>query len=229
MITNLNHNRYYKDREDASLKLIKILPIEFFQNNEIVVIGISEAGVFFADKIATKLKAKMDVLLTEPIKAPNNSEIAIAVISETKEVVMHKELIDAFEISEDFIYAEAQRKYNEEVLNYIYKYRKGNDLVDIYGKYVVLVDQCIETGLTMMVALKSVIERGAKNIYIATPVLDNSVYNNLLTVCDEVFCPHKIEDYIGVEYYYDNFEHSSYEDIIKIIEKQEKINKGKIR
>lgn len=214
-------NTYFEDREDASIQLIETLPVKLLSENETVVIGVSEGGVYFADQIATAIDAQMDILLTEPILAPNNPELSIAMISETEEVVMHKALIDAFEINEDYIYSEAQRKYEDEVLDYVYKYRKGKNLVSLQGKYVVLADECIETGLTMMVALKSVIARGAKNIYIATPILDKTVYQNLLTVCDGVFCPHKIQDYISIEYYYKDFEVLSFEDISSIVNAQE--------
>ena len=194
-----------------------MLPEELLKKNETVVIGVSEEGVYFADQIAKAMAVQMDILLTEPILAPNNSELAIAMVSETEEVVMHKALIDAFEINEDYVYGEAHRKYEEEVLTYVYKYRKGKDLVSLEEKHVVLVDECIETGLTMMVALKSVIARGAKNIYIATPMLDQTVYQNLLTVCDGVFCPHKIKDYISIEYYYKEYERLKSEEILSII------------
>ena len=196
MSNNLNPNIYFDDRDDASKQLIETLPLELLSENETVIIGVSEGGVYFADQIAKACDAQMDILLTEPILAPNNPEVPIAMISETEEVVMHKALVDAFDINEDFVYSEAHRKYEEDVLAYVYKYRKGKDLLSLEGKYVVLADECIETGLTMMVALKSVIARGAKNIYIATPILDRTVYQNLLTVCDGVFCPHKIQDYI---------------------------------
>jgi len=215
-----SHNIYYEDRNDASRQLIETLPIELLNSNKTVVIGVSEGGVYFADKIAKECNAQMDILLTEAILAPNNSEVPIAMISETEEVVMHKALIDAFDINEDYVYSEAHRKYEENVLSYVYKYRKGKDLVSLEGKYVVLTDECIETGLTMMVALKSVIARGAKNIYIATPILDKTVYQNLLTVCDGVFCPHKIQDYISIEYYYKNFESLSFAEIEEIVEVQ---------
>jgi putative phosphoribosyl transferase len=185
------------------------------------VIGVSEGGVYFADQISKAIDAQMDILLTEPILAPNNPELVIAMVSETEEVVMHKALVDAFEINEDYVYGEAHRKYEEEVLSYVYKYRKGKDLISLEGKYVVLADECIETGLTMMVALKSVIARGAKNIYIATPILDKGVYQNLLTVCDGVFCPHKIQDYISIEYYYKDFQRLDFEEISSIINNQE--------
>jgi len=217
MPNDLDHNFYFNNREDASIQLLEALPLELLSNNETVVIGVSEGGVYFADAIAKKVNAQMDILLTAAILAPNNSELAIAMISETEEVVIHKALTESFGINEDYIYSEAHRKYEEEVLSYVYKYRKGKDLVSLQGKYVVLADECIETGLTMMVALKSVIARGAKNIYIATPILDKAVYQNLLTVCDGVFCPHKIQDYISIEYYYQNFELMTFEEIEKII------------
>jgi len=217
MSNDLNPSAQFEDREDASSQLVESLPLDLLSQNETVIVGVSEGGVFFADQIAKKVNAQMDILLTEPILAPNNPELAIAMISETEEVVMHKALIDSFGINEDYIYSEAHRKYEEEVLAYVYKYRKGKDLVSLKGKYVVLADECIETGLTMMVALKSVIARGAKNIYIATPILDKTVYQNLLAVCDGVFCPHKIQDYISIEYYYKNFESLPFEEIEKIV------------
>ena len=221
MQSNSDHNTYFEDRETAATELIDTLPLELLEENEPVVIGVSEGGVYFADKIAKAVNSQMDILLTEAILAPNNPELSIAMISETEEVVMHKALIDSFGINEDYVYGEAQRKYDEEVLSYVYKYRKGKDLVSLAGKYVILADECVETGLTMMVALKSVIARGAKNIYIATPILDKAVYENLLNVCDGVFCPHKIQDYISIEYYYKNFEPLTFEDITEIIDSYE--------
>lgn len=225
MPNNLKRNYYFGNREEASDQLLEVLPLELLSGrdpkSETVVIGVSEGGVFFADKIASKLDAQMDILLTEPIIAPNNPDLAIAMISETGEVVIHKALVDAFDIHEDYVYSEAERKYEDEVLSYVYKYRKGKELLSLEGKYVVLADECIETGLTMMVALKSVIARGAKNIYIATPVLDTMVYQRLLTVCDGVFCPHKIQDYISIEYYYKDFEMLSFEEIDEIITRQD--------
>ncbi len=225
MPEDLNPNLYFENREDASMQLIDMLPVDLLSDKETVVIGVSEGGVYFADKIATAVDAQMDILLTEAILAPNNPDVPIAMISETQEVVMHKALIDAFEINEDFVYAEADRKYEDEVLEYVYKYRKGKNLISLEGKYVVLADECVETGLTMMAALKSVISRGAKNIYIATPILDKTVYQNLLSVCDGVFCPHTIQDYISIEYYYKNFQSLDLEDILEIVDQQEKKHK----
>ena len=226
MPSDSNPNVYFENKEDAAVQLIETLPLELLHDNETVIIGVSEAGVYYADQIAKAADAQMDILLTEPILAPNNHELTIAMVSETEEVVMHKALIDSFDINEDYIYSEAQRKYEEEVLTYVYKYRKGKDLVSLKGKYVVLVDECIETGLTVMVALKSVIAREAKNIYIATPILDKTVYENLLSVCDGVFCPHKIQDYISIEYYFKDYKRLNFDEISEIVMQQEMRSKA---
>ena len=225
MQSNSDPNTYFENREDAARQLISTLPTELFIDKEPVIIAVSEGGVYFADKIAKAMHSPMDILLTEAILAPNNPDLAIAMVSETEEVVMHKALIDSFGISEDYVYGEAQRKYDEDVLTYVYKYRKGKDILPLHGKYVVLVDECVETGLTMMVALKSVIARGVKDIYIATPILDKSVYDNLLHVCDGVFCPHTIEDYISIEYYYKKFDVLNFEEISEIIDSYERRKK----
>jgi len=205
MQNNLNHNYFFEDKKGAVEELIETLPIELFSSENTIVISVSKEGVYFAQTIARRLNVEFDILLTSSILAPNNNEISIAMISETEEVVMDKALVDSFEINEDYVYSEAYRQYEEEILTNIYQYRKGKEILSLIGKYVLLVDECVETGLTMMVALKSVIARGAKNIYIATPLLDKTVYQNLLSVCDGVFCPHKIQDYISIEYYYKNF------------------------
>ncbi|HIO95600.1 MAG TPA: hypothetical protein EYG67_02150 [Campylobacterales bacterium] len=213
----------YRDREEASSVLIDMLPKEILKPEETVVLGVSEGGVYFADRVAKALGCRMDLILTESILSPINPELAIAMVGETEEIVMHKALIDSFNISKDYIYGEAQRRYTEEILTYIDKYRSGNILDGLEGKYVVLVDECIETGLTMMTAIKAAISLGAKNVFIAVPILDNIVYENLLKVSDNLFCPHKIDDYISIEYYYEYLESFSFEEIDKIMMNNEKI------
>ncbi len=222
----MSNSYIFRDREDASLKLINTLPIDILKSDESVVLATSEGGVYFANKVAMALGSRMDILLTEAIYSNINPSLAIAMVGETEEIVMHKALIDAFDISKDYIYTEAQRKYSEEILTYINKYREGLVLNGLNNKFVVLVDECIETGLTIMTAIKTVIALGAKNVFIAVPILDNVVYKSLITVCDDLFCPYKIDDYISKEYYYENLENFTFEEIEEII-KNRKITKEK--
>jgi len=208
----------FQNREDAAEKLMAVLPSHLFTLDNTIVLGISEGGVYFADKLAQKLKASMNILLTERIYSYINPNLTIAIVSETEEIVIHKALVNAFKIPKDYIYNEAHRKYSDKILGHIQKYREGKGLTNLEEKYVILVDECVETGLTMMAAVKTAISLGAKNIFIAVPVLDNVVYENLVTVCDNIFCPHKIDDYISLEYYYKDIAPFSFNEIEKIME-----------
>ena len=233
MPSNSNSSIVYKDRDSASRELIETIPRNLFEPENSIAIGVSEGGVYFAEKIAKAFNIDMNILLTEPIVAPNNSELSIAIVSETEDMVMNKALIDSFEIDEDYVYNEAKRKYDEAILSYVYRYRKGIPLRSMEGKNVILVDESIESGLTMSVALKTMIEMEAKSIYIAAPVLDQVLYDNLLSLCDGVFCPHRIRDYISIEYYYEILEKIDFETLKRIIDENgvtdtnKHINKGK--
>jgi putative phosphoribosyl transferase len=207
----------FTNREDAAEQLIAELPSNLFALENLIVLGMSEGGVYFANKLAKKLGASMDILLTERIYSLVNPSLTIAIVGETEEVVIHRALTDAFAIPKDYIYNEAHRKYSEEILGYMKKYRNGEKLVNLENKYVVLTDECVETGLTMMAAVKTAISLGAKNIFIAVPVLDNVVYGNLVPICDNIFCPHKIDDYISIEYYYEDIEPFNFDDIEQIM------------
>jgi len=213
----------FKNREEAVKKLINELPANTFSAENTIVLGVSEGGAYFANQLAKELNIPMNILLTEPIYSLINPKLSIAMVGETEEVVIHKALVEAFNIPKDYIYNEAQSKYSNEILGYMKKYRNGESLNKLEDKYVILADECVETGLTMMTAVKTAISLGAKNIFIAVPVLDNVVYENLVTICDNIFCPHKIDDYISIEYYYEEIEPFSFEEIAEIMKNNEKI------
>ena len=218
----------FKDREDACSSLIEILPKYILKSEETVVLGISEGGVYFADKIAESLNCRMDLLLTEAIYSTVNKKLPIAMVGETEELIMHKSLIDSFGISKDYIYNEAARKYNQTIFEYVQKYRNGEVLNELEDKYVLLVDECVETSLTMLTAIKTVIALGAKNVFIVVPILDNIVYKSLLNVCDNLFCPHKIDDYISIEYYYENIDNFTFDEVDELMSRA-KIRNEKIK
>ncbi|HHD81995.1 MAG TPA: hypothetical protein ENK94_02260 [Campylobacterales bacterium] len=207
----------FQNREEAVKALINELPIDDFSEKNTIVLGVSEGGVYFAHELSKKLDIPMNILLSEPIYSLVNPELTIAMVGETEEVIIHKALVEAFNIPKDYIYNEAQNKYADEILGYISKYRNGEGLKKLDDKCVILTDECVETGMTMMVAVKTAISLGAKNIFIAVPVLDNVVYESLVTICDNIFCPHRIDDYISLDYYYEKIERFSFEKIEAIM------------
>lgn len=204
-LNRLKENELYRDREHASKELLASLPFDNFQNNDMLIVAVSNGGAYFAKNISKHINKEMDILLAQDIVAPENSSVSIAVITETEDIIIHRELIESFDINEDFIYSEAKRKYNEDIMASKYILRKGKDIKDIRDKDILLVDDSIETGLSMYAAIKSMITLGARSIYVTVPVLDKEVCEKLLSICDGIYSPHKVDDYVSIEYYYQDF------------------------
>ena len=215
------NRKYFTERYDAAKQLFDELPTNYFDSNDTVVLALSEGGTIIADSMARMLECDMDILLSESILAPNNKELPIARVSETQQIVVHRALVDSFDIDDEYIYQEAKRVYDKDILSYLYKYRHGTHIRFVKGKSVILVDECIETDLTALVAIKTAISLGARSVYIAAPIMDSSAYDSLMQVGDGLFCPHQIRDYISVEYYYDSLEKPEFEDIERILKKYE--------
>ncbi len=215
-------NIVYEDREDAAKALVGTIPLGVFESGNTVVIAVSEGGVVIASKIAKYLKASLEIFLSEAIKAPNNPDLTIAMVGESEEIVMHSILVESFGIDEDYIYSQAKRHYDERIISYLYKYRKGSKIRNLRGKDILLVDEGVESGMTMMVAIKSILAMQIRSLHVATPILSYEVYDSLLELCDGIFCSHEVQDYISIEYYYRNLEKLAHTEIIKIIDEHNK-------
>jgi putative phosphoribosyl transferase len=221
MPRNSSSKIFFRDRQDAADQLIASMPIEILREQTVTVVAISEGSVVIADQIARALDVPMDILLSEPILAPRNPDLPIAMITETETLVINTPLVEAFGIDEEYVYDEAKRRYDEQVISHLYHYRQGGAIRPVADQVVVLVDECVETGITTLAAIKSMLEAGATNVYIAVPILDRSVRDNLIQVCDGVYCPHVIQDYISIEYYYDQLEKPTFEAIERILNTHE--------
>jgi len=221
MPRNSDSKIVFRDRLDAADHLIDAMPMENLKEQEVRVFAISEGALLIADQVAQALEAPMDLFLTEPILAPNNPDLPIARISETQTLVMDRALVESFSIDEEYVYSEAKRRYDEAILSRVYRYRHGAPIDPVADRVVVLVDASVETGLTALTAIKSMIEAGVRNVYMAVPILDASVRDNLITVCDGVYAAHAIRDYIAIDYYYDEFEPLTEETIERILQTNE--------
>lgn len=123
-------------------------------------------------------------------------------IGETKEIIINYKLLNSFNISEEYIHKEAYYKYNKVITYEKNLYRKGKSIENLADKTVIIVDDCVDTGLRLYTAIKTVKSLQAENIGIAIPMIDNLIYDNLYTLCDNIFCIHKVNNYISKEYFY---------------------------
>ncbi len=194
----------FKDRLDALNKLLEVMPLrEIRERGNNILVAISTGGVILANGLAKKIDASFDFLFTEEITAPNNIDCQIGMVSETEEIVIHEALVKSFDIKLDYIYGEAKRKHEEKILKYVYKYRKGEMISSLTEKNVILIDEGIDTGLTMMAAVKTAIELKAKTVSFAVPVMPEDVSIRLDKVIDEIYCVYSPKDFVDVSFYYE--------------------------
>jgi putative phosphoribosyl transferase len=194
----------FKNKEEALQKLYEIFDVEKI-DSETVILAISKNGIYYAKEIAKKVGfVEADYLFSEPIVSPVNKDTILGCISETKDMVFVDELIEAFNISWDFIYSEAERVYNEKIIPYIYEYRLGDSLIDLKDRKVILIDEGANTGLTLEVCIKSCINACAKEVDVAMPLIPASLAKEIKKVSDYCYFVYEIENYVETDFYFED-------------------------
>ena len=203
----------FKDRQDAAMKLKEQLPVEQMKREDWHLVAVSSGGLEIINYFNVRLKLEKDFLFSAGIYAPRNSNCELARVSEHEEIVINDKLVEAFEITHDYIYGEASRKHEEKILSYVYKYRKGKHFEDMQAKTVLLVDEGAESGLKLMGAIKTVLAMNPKAVYIAVPVLPDDLLDGLEPLADDIFVVSVLEDYVETSSYYENFKNVCDEQI----------------
>jgi len=194
----------FKDKNEALEKLYSLLDFEKI-DDETIILAISEDGVFYAREIAKKVGfVEADFLFSEPIVSPQNKECILGCVSETKDIVLINELIEAFNISKDYVYSEAKRLFDEKIISYIYEYRYGDSIVDLKDKNVILVDEGANTGLTLEVCIKSCINQGAREVDVAIPIVPASLAKEIKKLSDHCYFVYEIENFVETNFYFDD-------------------------
>jgi putative phosphoribosyl transferase len=205
--------------EEAAEKLLEILPVHQMEDEDWILMALSLASVPMANLISRSTALSFDILFSEPIFAPNNPECIIGVVSESEEIVTQTALIESFGINLDFVYGEAKRKYEENILKKIYKYRKGAPLVNLKEKNVLLLDIGCESGMRALASMKTVISEKAKSSSFAVPVIAQNTAAMLESEVDGLFCLSRIANFVNTDFYYKTKEEDlNCEEILDILE-----------
>lgn len=205
---------YFKNREVAGYRLIDILPISKMRLEDWIVIATSSGGYPVAKIIANELDAKLDIMYSKKVYSPNNEECEIAIVTETEEVVIHEELVKAFDVSLDYIFSKSKQLFENELSSCVNKYRKGKKIKELEHKNVLLIDEGLNTSLTMMACIKTAITLGAKSVSVAIPILPTASINTIESIADDLYYVKNLDHFIDIDFYYDELEEITYEEII---------------
>jgi len=202
----VNGRKYmFQDRSDAANRLKEQLPLDRMKQEKWNLVAVSSGGMELIHYLNERLKLPKDFLFSAGIYAPKNSGCELARVSEYEEIVINEKLVEAFEITHDYIYGEASRKHEEKILSSIYKYRKGKHFQNMQGKTVMLIDEGAESGLKLMGAIKTILAMNPKAVYVAVPVMPNDLLDGLEPLTDEIFVVTTLNDYVDTRSYYEDF------------------------
>lgn len=204
------------DRADAGKKLVEKL--EKYKNNKnAIVLGLPRGGVVTAYEVAKELNLKLDIIVTRKIGAPGQPELALGALTQAGEPVLDHNLIEMVGASQgDLQEIIAQERF--ELSRRLKFYRAGRPNLDLSGKTVILVDDGLATGATMLAAIVSARSLGASKIVVAIPVSPIDTLNKINNFADETVCLYAPEIFFGVGGFYESFLQTEDQEVIDLLE-----------
>lgn len=186
-----------------------------FQEEEILVLGLTRGGVVVAHEVAQELGAPWDILVVKKIGAPGNPELALGAVGPDKVVIWDEKLCQRVGVDEEtkgeMLKSKSyEREEKEKFL------RQGRKLLSLEGKMVILVDDGIATGATTLTAVRWVQTQRPKKTILAVPVAPPDALEKLINEVDEIICLETPWDFAAVGQFYEDFPQVSDEEVRKI-------------
>jgi len=177
--------------------------------------GIPRGGLDVAAEVAAALGCDLDVVVPRKLPAPFNEELAIGAVAEDGTTCVDPR---ARGLGIDDVYIEAAKaRQLHEIQRRLVAYRGDRRPPELRGRTVIVVDDGIATGATMIAALRFVRTRGARTIVAAVPVAPPSVFALLSSECEDVVCRWQASQLAAVGQAYEDFHQVSDEEVKAIL------------
>lgn len=191
-----NRQRTFQDRREAGRVLARDLD-RYRGRPDLLVLGLARGGVPIGWEVAAHLRAPLDVCLVRKLGVPQHPELAMGAVATGGGVVLNDGLLHSLGIGEDEV-RDAIDRETAELHRREQAYRGGREALDLRGLTVVLVDDGIATGASMIAAVRSVRQAGAAQVVVAVPVGPSSVCRELRQEADDVVCSTMPPDFHAV-------------------------------
>jgi len=189
----------FEDRISAAGELLS--RIKNYAGTNAVVVGLPRGGMITAAFLAEKSKLPLDFIVVKKVGAPENEEYAIGAVTENG------------------------GKYSDERFTRVQKeadgrsslYRSNYPAYDLKDKTVILADDGIATGTTMLAAIAAARKRGAKKIVVAVPVASSEAAEKIRRGADELICIETDSNMSAVGEYYGEFPQIEDDEVLTVL------------
>ena len=191
----------FKDRLDAARQLSKAL--KKYEGQNPLILAIPRGAVPMSAWIADVLHGQMDVVLVRKLRAPFQPEVAIGAVDETGLAYLSpcaatpgiapQYVKDEIKLQMKTLKARRQQ------------YSQIRAPIPVQGRVVIVVDDGLATGATMMSALKAVRQHHPQRLVCAIPVASPDALAQIKPLADETVCLHAPEDFMAVAQFYQQF------------------------
>jgi len=201
----------FKNRAQAARLLAERLAK--YRGDNPLVLAIPRGAVPMGKIIAQSLGGQLDVVLVHKLGAPGEPELAIGAVDETGQVYI-ADYVESLDIGKDYIEAEKQTQ-----LQALGKrralYTPFRPPIDPSGRIVIVVDNGIATGATMIAALRAVRARKPAKLIAAAAVISPETLERIAREADEVVCLEVPEFFYAVGEFFEDFSQVSDEEVIE--------------
>ena len=197
----------FLNREEAARQLLLHLQSYLWQTDGIV-LALPRGGVPLGRYLADALRWPLDVVVVKKIGHPDNPEFAVGSVSSTGYAVDQQQRLPPA-----YIQTEVKR-LQREIQKKCQRYRHHLPPPNLRDKTVLLVDDGMATGSTMLGAICMVRSQGAKQIIVAVPVASKEAYRRIAQRVDRVYCLATPEPFEAVGSFYEDFRPVTDEEVV---------------
>jgi len=176
----------FRDRREAGEVLAQELA-SYRDRNDLLVLGLARGGVPVGWQVARALRAPLDVFLVRKLGVPQWQELAMGALASGGGVVINDSLVRSLGIGDDAVQTAIERE-TDELHRREQAYRGGRPPVDLVDRTVILVDDGIATGASMLAAVRAVRADNPVQVVVAVPVGPASACREIAAEADEVVC-----------------------------------------